>query len=237
MADAKTAPPGGGPSVAVVRTGASPRFDEIAHYLGEHGCTVANVTPSGALAGEGSPPQILLAVAGMVPESELMALVQHEGGRSVIVLYTEGAEEIALFALEAGADDRFPLSGAPRELLARIRAIDRRRRRPISRPRRYYFDNYVLDTECCELRYAGEKVHVTSLEFSLLLALVQEPQAVLSREALIALIMKPDADVYDRAIDCIVHSLRQRLPEFMVDYPIRTCRADGYRFTAIVRAG
>ena len=111
------------------------------------------------------------------------------------MLTAKGEEVDRVIGLEMGADDYLPKPFGSRELIARIRAVLRRSRMdagadPSRRrtPKRYRFDRWVLDTESRELlRDDGVTVPLSTGEYELLLAMVERPQRVLSRDQLLDL--------------------------------------------------
>jgi two-component system OmpR family response regulator len=139
--------------------------------------------------------------------------------------------------LELGADDYLAKPCNPRELLARVRAVMRRRREP--RPPEDMlgaaceFAGWRLDLVRHELRSPqGVVVNLSSGEFSLLRAFVERPQRVLTRDQLLEFARGPQSDAFDRAIDVQISRLRRKLEDSggAVEL-IRTVRSEGYIFT------
>lgn len=163
-------------------------------------------------------------------------------GRIPIIMLTalEGEADRVL-GLELGADDYVVKPPAPRELLARIRAVLRRTAIPLpgSLPgaRVYHFLGWRLDAARRQLTSpAGALVDLRAAEFDILLALVERPQHVLSREQLLDLARgRATTGSFDRAIDVHISRLRHRIqldpkgPEI-----IKTVRNGGYIFAAPV---
>lgn len=143
-----------------------------------------------------------------------------------------------IVGLEVGADDYVAKPFVPRELVARIKALLRRRDRAEPRPpaRRLAFGGWRLDLASRALTDAdGQAVELTGGEFDLLAAFVRRPQQVLSRDDIMDVLKGRQADVFDRSIDIQVSRLRRKLG----DHPresrlIRTVRNAGYLFTADV---
>ena len=161
--------------------------------------------------------------------------------RIPIVMLTAVAEDTdRIIGLEIGADDYLTKPFNPRELLARIRAVLRRAEAPgfPSDPGEgvLAFAGWRLDPARRELRNPdGVLVELTAGEFDLLLALVEHPRRVLSRDRLLDLTKGRDAQPFDRSIDVQVSRLRRKIeadpknPDF-----VKTVRSVGYIFTAPV---
>jgi two-component system OmpR family response regulator len=179
---------------------------------------------------------------------ELMRQLRCRLDLPIIILTGHRRDEIdRVVGLELGADDYLTKPFSLRELLARIRAVLRRSkaREPAPAPApekggskrtRYRFAGWDLDLRTRRLTSpAGEPVPLTKGEFGLLMAFLQRPQQVLSREQLLAASRAHDDEVFDRSIDVQILRLRRKLeadpsePEF-----IKTERGAGYIFAAPV---
>jgi two-component system, OmpR family, response regulator len=144
-----------------------------------------------------------------------------------------------------GADDYLTKPFAPRELLARIKAVLRRTRmlapnlQPLQQARELRFGAWRLDTTARHLLDgAGTLVPLTGAEYRLLRVLLEHPQRVLSRDQLLNLTQGRDADAFDRSIDLLVSRLRQRLSDDSREPRyIKTVRNEGYVFCEAVEAG
>jgi two-component system, OmpR family, response regulator len=158
-------------------------------------------------------------------------------GPAVIMLSAMGEETDRIIGLELGADDYLPKPCNPRELLARVRAVLRRRREPRTSDEPLgaacEFAGWRLDLVRHELRSPnGVVVNLSSGEFSLLRAFVEHPQRVLTRDQLLEYARGPQSDAFDRAIDVQISRLRRKLEDGggAVEL-IRTVRSEGYIFT------
>lgn len=159
----------------------------------------------------------------------------------VIMLSAKGEEVDRVVGLELGADDYIAKPFAPRELLARIRAVLRRAatRDAVARPvRRVRFAGWALDTVRRELTSpAGVAVDLSLGEYDLLQAFLEHPQKVLSRDQLLDLAKNRAAAGPDRSIDIQVSRLRRKLDADPIAPPlIKTVRGAGYLFTPAVEA-
>ena len=159
----------------------------------------------------------------------------------IIMLTAKGEEVDRIVGLEMGADDYLPKPFGGRELVARIKAVLRRSRiapevETKVKPKVYRFDRWALNSEARELaREDGVTVPLSSAEFELLLALVQRPQRVLSRDQLLDLTRGRVAGPFDRSIDTQVSRLRKKIERDPSDPKIvQTVWGGGYIFTASV---
>ena len=157
------------------------------------------------------------------------------GGPGIIMLSAMGEDTDRIVGLEVGADDYLAKPCNPRELLARVRAVLRRRAEmPAAggggKVRR--FGIWALDIVQRRLqRQDAAPTQLTDAEFRTLTAFLDRPQRVLSRDQLIEHARGLGSDVFDRAIDVTISRLRKKLAP---DDPIRTVRNEGYMFTARV---
>ena len=133
----------------------------------------------------------------------------------IIMLTAKGDDIDRIVGLEMGADDYLLKPFNPRELLARIQAIVRRRislprpEAPIAEDELVSFGNVQLNLATRELSRNGGSMQLTAGEFSVLKVLVQHPRQPLSRDKLMELARGRDYDVFDRAIDVQVARLRK----------------------------
>jgi two-component system, OmpR family, phosphate regulon response regulator OmpR len=149
----------------------------------------------------------------------------------VLMLTARGQDEDRIVGLELGADDYVPKPFNPRELLARLRAVLRRRRPEAGRRPPLRFGRLEIDQDARVARVDGEERSLTAHQFDLLLALAESPGRVLSREALMTRARGDALDAYDRSIDVHVSRLRAAL-EDDPRHPRRilTVRGAGYVF-------
>jgi DNA-binding response OmpR family regulator len=155
-----------------------------------------------------------------------------------IVMLTGRADEAdRVMGLELGADDYLTKPFSPRELLARIRTVLRRRRTEVrqGRPdgvRAYRFDGWELNLNTRKLGHrSGKAVALSNGEFSLLVVLLGAPNRVLSRDQLLDLSRLHNDEVYSRSIDVQIMRLRRKIEED-AGKPryIQTERGAGYVF-------
>jgi two-component system OmpR family response regulator len=156
----------------------------------------------------------------------------------IIMLTAKGEEIDRIIGLEMGADDYIGKPFNPRELLARIRAVLRRRTLdppPSDGPglRVFEFSGWKLNASLRELLSPpGARITVTGAEFDLLHAFCERPGRVLSRDQLLDLTQGRFGGPYERSIDVLVSRLRQKIERDPRDPEmIKTVRSGGYLFT------
>ena len=155
-----------------------------------------------------------------------------------IVMLTGRSEEAdRVMGLELGADDYLTKPFSPRELLARIRTVLRRRRAEVrqGKPdgiRAYRFDGWELNLNTRRLTSRdGRSVSLSNGEFSLLVVLLGSPHRILSRDQLLDLSRLHNDEVYSRTIDVQIMRLRRKIePDASQPRYIRTERGAGYVF-------
>ncbi len=124
--------------------------------------------------------------------------------------------------LDSGADDYLVKPFDLDELLARLRVLGRRRAGRAQPSIRHL--ELVLDPGSRELRFRGEEVSLTRREYALLLALLEQPGRVWSREALTQRLYPAGEEAHSNAIEVHVHALRRKLSTEL----IRSARGVGY---------
>ena len=215
----------------------------ISQYLTEHGFVVHAAADGTGMARElAARPIDLVVLDVMMPGEDGLSICRRlsdEGGPPVIMLSAMGEEIDRVLGLELGADDYLPKPCSPRELLARVRAVIRRRQDSQTgnekKGRAYHFLGFTFDTVRRQLRAPnGVGILLTAGEYSLLSAFLEHPQQVLSRDRLLDLARGGEADVFDRAVDVQISRLRRKLHACCEEEIIRTHRGSGYLFDAKV---
>jgi two-component system, OmpR family, response regulator len=154
----------------------------------------------------------------------------------IIMVTARGSETDRVLGLELGADDYLPKPFSGPELIARIRAILRRSQmvtdEPVPRGRRLHFAGWTLDLARRELVAPdGASVDLSGAEYDTLLAFLEHPHRVLSRDQLLELSRNRLGEVLDRSVDVLVSRLRRKIEPEPVDQPmIKTVRGTGYMF-------
>ncbi|MGK7888870.1 MAG: response regulator [Leptolyngbyaceae cyanobacterium] len=196
-----------------------------------------------------SPDLIVLDV--MLPGDDGLSLCRQLRATStipIIMLTAVDADMDRIIGLEMGADDYVTKPFNPRELLARIKAVLRRVDYAQTSTKGestdcFGFEGWCLDVGRRELRMdwpntaaAGTLVSLTAGEFDLLLAFVEHPQRVLSRDQLLEYTKGYAAISFDRSIDVQLSRLRRKIePNPKEPKLIKTVRGGGYMFTPTVK--
>ena len=217
--------------------------ETVCEFLGRHGYACAEAADAAGLSHAlHNGPADLVVLDVMLPGEDGLAICRRlgalEAGPAVIILSAMGEDIDRIVGLELGADDYLAKPCNPRELLARVRAVLRRRGERAGEAAaggaRCEFAGWKLDLVRRELRSpGGVVVNLSGGEFTLLRVFVERPQRVLTRDQLLDLARGPDSDAYDRAIDVQISRLRRKLEDGGGGGElIRTVRNEGYMFTA-----
>ena len=189
------------------------------------------------LAREHRPDVILLDI--MVPQLNgwevCRRLKQDADLASIPVIMVSGRvdEGDKVLGFELGADDYVTKPFSPRELLARIRAVLRRRGLADAKEKKRHLKagDLEIDRDRFEVRMKGRAVELTPKEFELLATLVATPGRVFGREELLDIVWGRDGFVEPRTVDVHVARLRAKFAAATVEEPgIETVRGVGYRF-------
>jgi DNA-binding response OmpR family regulator len=174
---------------------------------------------------------------------EVLRRLRQQGDWTPVILLTQvGASAERAMALEEGADDYLNKPFDPHELIARIRAVLRRRgrtagRRPLAMASRLRADDVTLDRPARRVERDGQPVELTARAVALLEYMMLHAQEVLSRERLLDAVWGWDYPVATRAVDARVAELRSVLDDDPDDPRfIETVVGRGYRFVASVEA-
>ena len=132
----------------------------------------------------------------------------------VLMLTARGDDVDRIVGLEMGADDYLPKPFNPRELVARVRAIQRRAEASSGAPSArevLVAGDLSLGVGARVVRRAGEEISLTSVEFALLELLMRTPAKIVSREAIAEQVLGRRFSPFDRSIDVHVSNLRKKL--------------------------
>jgi OmpR family response regulator RpaB len=171
----------------------------------------------------------------MLPEMdgfELCRTIRKDSDIPIVMLTARGDVMDRVVGLELGADDYLPKPFEPRELVARLQTVLRRRKPngtahavSLSAAPTLRFDGLDIDTARRSVTRAGEVVELTGTEYELLLVLAREPGKVFSRDDILNQLRGHEADLYTRAVDIVVSRLRKKLEPLDC---IKTLRNAGY---------
>lgn len=163
----------------------------------------------------------------MLPEQDGFALcraIRQESDIPIVMLTARGDVMDRVVGLELGADDYLPKPFEPRELVARLQTV-LRRRRAVPADGRLRFEGLAIDPVTRTALRRGEPVELTSTEFDLLLLLAREPGKVFSRDDILNRLRGHEAELFTRAVDIVVSRLRKKLEPLEA---IKTLRNAGY---------
>lgn len=160
------------------------------------------------------------------------------GDQTPIIMLTAKSEDVdRIVGLEMGADDYLPKPFNPRELVARINAVLRRKGTeeapgaPSEKPQVFEFGDFVLDLGTRTLKKNGASVSLTTGEFSVLKVFARHARQPLSREKLMELARGREYEVFDRSLDVQISRLRKLIePDPSNPLYIQTVWGLGYVF-------
>ncbi len=165
----------------------------------------------------------------MLPEMdgfELCRTIRKDSDLPIVMLTARGDVMDRVVGLELGADDYLPKPFEPRELVARVQTVLRRRvATPAPDPGVLVFEGLSIDPARREVRRQGEVVELTGTEFELLHLLAREAGRVLSRDDILNHLRGHEAELLTRAVDIVVSRLRRKLEPLDC---IKTLRNAGY---------
>ncbi|SNS76263.1 two component transcriptional regulator, winged helix family [Noviherbaspirillum humi] len=161
----------------------------------------------------------LLVLDLMLPGEDGLSICRRlrgAGDQTPIIMLTAKGEDVdRIVGLEMGADDYLPKPFNPRELVARINAVLRRKGpdeipgAPSETPQTFAFGDFVLDLGTRTLKKNGESISLTTGEFSVLKVFARHPRQPLSREKLMELARGREYEVFDRSLDVQISRLRK----------------------------
>jgi two-component system phosphate regulon response regulator OmpR len=210
----------------------------LLEYLGQTGFGVT-VAPLGATAleklSEANYDAVVLDL--MLPDMDGLNVCRQLRAKydtPVLMLTARGDAVDRIVGLELGADDYLPKPFEPRELVARLRAIMRRRAGGTAGEKPLQFGRLQVDTAARAVRLDGKPCELTGYQFDLLAALAKNAGRVLSREVLMDLVKGEEFESFDRSIDVHISRIRA-VVEDSPKKPRRiiTVRAAGYVFAKV----
>jgi two-component system phosphate regulon response regulator OmpR len=212
--------------------------DLIKTYLSGHGFSVSVAhTVKDGLRQLRSEEFDLVLLDIMLPDGDGLDVckkIRNESPVPVIMLTARGADEDKIIGLELGADDYLAKPFNPRELVARIKAVLRRKGAPSDWSGNLHvieYEEFQLNPQNQKLVIQGKTIELTSAEFRLLKILASNPGKVFTRERLMDLVSGRDFDGVDRSIDVHIARLRNKIePDPRNPRWIKTVWGTGYRF-------
>jgi len=213
----------------------------VADYLTKHDVRVTAVADGKAMGETLANDVVDLIVLDLKLKTEdgmnLARRLREESTIPIIMLTGRSDEADRVMGLELGADDYITKPFSPRELLARIRTVLRRRSAEVrqGRPegiRAYRFDGWELNLNTRKLKRAdGEVLALSKGEFSVLVVFLGAAHRVLSRDQILDMSRLHNDEVYNRAVDLQIMRLRRKIePDPAAPKYIKTERGAGYLF-------
>jgi DNA-binding response OmpR family regulator len=188
----------------------------VKHYLGEAGFNITHAPTGGAgvaLASHAGFDALILDL--MLPDMDGLDVcrrIRAEAETPILMLTARGDAMDRVVGLEMGADDYLPKPFEPRELLARLKAIMRRRSGQKSAGV-LRFGRLQIDPGALAVRLDGEPRTLTSYQFALLLVLARHAGRVMSREAIMDLLKHERLEAFDRSIDVHISRIRAAIED------------------------
>jgi two-component system phosphate regulon response regulator OmpR len=215
--------------------------DLLQRYLSEQGFTVKAAENAEAMDKAMSRDSFDLIVLDlMLPGEDGLSICRRlraaEPQQAIIMLTAKGDEIDRIVGLEMGADDYLPKPFNPRELVARIQAVLRRRGTlipgaPTSEDKAIRFGEVEVDLATRTLKSKGEILPLTTGEFAVLKVLLEHPRQPLSRDRLMTLARGREQGPFDRAIDVQISRLRKMVePDPSTPRYLQTVWGFGYVF-------
>jgi len=218
----------------------------VSDYLGQSGFEVSHA-PDGESGLEQLPlvqPSLVIldlmmpGIDGLEVCRRMRALPNEAANTPVLMLTAKGDPMDRIIGLEMGADDYLPKPFEPRELLARIRAVLRRRSNaggngaaaeratPLLR-----FGSLEIDRDARTVAVAGKDADLTSYQFDLLVAMAERAGRVLSRDQIMEAVRGRELEAFDRSIDVHIGRIRNAIEaDSKEPKRILTVRGVGYVF-------
>ena len=218
----------------------------VAEYLTQNGFTVSHAADglSGldhlAQPGHGQPPDLVVLdlmlpdIDGLEVCRRIRSLPTATAQTPILMLTAKGDPMDRIIGLELGADDYLPKPFEPRELLARIRAILRRRTdggSAAAATQVLRFGTLEIDRDARTVTVAGQAADLTSYQFDLLVALAERAGRVLTRDQIMEAVRGRELEAFDRSIDVHMGRIRAAIEQDAKNpRRILTVRGVGYVF-------
>ncbi len=216
----------------------------VAQYLQQSGYTVSHASDGASglslisAPAPGHTPELVI-LDLMLPDMDglevcrrIRALPPAQAQTPVLMLTAKGDSMDRIIGLEIGADDYLPKPFEPRELLARIRAVLRRKGEvPMAAPTVLRFGALEIDRDARTVQVQGQTCDLTSYQFDLLAALAERAGRVLTRDQIMEAVRGRELEAFDRSIDVHMGRIRAAIEADAKDPKrILTVRGVGYVF-------
>ena len=217
----------------------------VGQYLEQNGFSVSKA-PDGVSGlarlsqnGDSQPPELVILdlmlpdIDGLEVCRRVRALPSHRAHIPILMLTAKGDPMDRIIGLEMGADDYLPKPFEPRELLARVRAILRRKTEAPSPANQspLRFGSLAIDRDARTVSVANAVCELTSYQFDLLVALAERAGRVLTRDQIMEAVRGRELEAFDRSIDVHMGRIRAAIETDPKDPKrILTVRGVGYVF-------
>lgn len=171
----------------------------------------------------------------MLPEMdgfEVCKSIRKFSGIPIIMLTARGEVTDLVVGLEIGADDYLPKPFDPRELVARLTHIMKRKVIASIDPELMQFEQLTINTAQREVSVNDVVIELTTMEYQLLLLLAKNPGKDFSRDDILNQLKGIDTELFSRSVDILVSRLRTKLKPAK---PIKTVYGSGYAFVGAAR--
>jgi DNA-binding response OmpR family regulator len=213
----------------------------VSDYLGQNGFGVGHAPDAhSGLARLQMPGVDLVILDLMLPDMDglqvcqrIRALPGALGQVPVLMLTAKGDPMDRIIGLEMGADDYLPKPFEPRELLARIKAILRRKNTVNDSPgaQVLQFGSLEIDRDARRVSVKGQECELTSYQYDLLVALAERAGRVLTRDQIMEAVRGRELEAFDRSIDVHMGRIRAAIEaDPKAPQRILTVRGVGYVF-------
>ncbi len=171
----------------------------------------------------------------MLPEMdgfEVCKSIRQSNDIPIIMLTARGEVTDRVVGLEIGADDYLPKPFDPRELVARINTIVKRKQPASNNNKTLHFEKLIIDQARREVSVEGKTVPLTTMEYQLLLLLAANPGKDYSRDDILNHLKGTETELFSRSVDILISRLRNKLKPAT---PIKTVYGSGYAFVGTAR--
>ena len=214
--------------------------EKLAPLLAEYGqnfgiAVSAALLPSDGLQRLGTESFDAVILDVMLPEMDgfdVCKAIRRNSDIPIIMLTARGEVTDRVVGLEIGADDYLPKPFEPRELVARLNTIVKRKSRTSPSRTTLVFEEVAIDQEKRLVTVNDQEVSLTTMEYQLLLLLAASPGKDFSRDDILNALKGIDTELYSRSVDILVSRLRSKLKPAK---PIRTVYGSGYAFVGSSR--
>ena len=192
--------------------------------------TALNGTDGKKIARKEHPDLIILDI--MMPGMDGVELCKElrdlpEFDKSLIIFLTARGEDYSQIAgFEVGADDYITKPVRPRVLIARVKALLKRKSKTITEENKIEINSLSINKDKREVILDGESIHIPKIEFELLLLFASHPGKIFSREEIYARVWGNEVFVSDRTLDVHIRKLREKIGK----HHIKTIKGVGYGF-------